>query len=352
MEQIIAEGNNIGDWDKKKITNINYLYTQAEAHLSNGDKMYDVNLLLEAFVYYMRLTKVYELICKNSHLVISNRRHLNIRRNVYRILQILEFIKPKLLKKYEKSEKKLETKNEINKLVILPSIPVSKDTEYLELLKKLEERWKNIQKPPAKLSDKSNIISNTVHPTVSRQSKTTDDLSDHIKLKYIDEKGNPLDALTILQMHLRLYKRDIVDVPGDNNCQFHAITDQFKRIGILGWTDRQLRIKAVKWLNNNELREMDDSKIGKRTILRDAIGVIDWKHYITEMSQHNTTWGDEATLLALSVLFKLEIIIISSLPENYVHLVKPPKFWNIELNNKIYLGHYHEFHYISTKLIL
>lgn len=347
MNQIIAEGNNIGEWDKKEITNINCLYAQAEIYLNKGNKMYDINLWLEAFVYYMRLTKVYELICKNSHLVISNRRHLNIKRNVYRVLPILEFIKPKLLMKYEKLERKLEhviEKNEIKEEAILPSVPVSKDTEYSDLLKKLDERWKNIQKP---LSNQSN----RTHQIVQTQTKTTDNINNCIKLKYVDKNGKPLDALTILQMHLKLYNRDIVDVPGDNNCQFHAIADQLKRIGILGWTDRQLRQKAVEWLNNNEIKEMDDNKIGERTLLRDAVGIVNWKHYITEISKHNVTWGDEATLLALSVLFKLEIIVISSLPENYVHTVRPPKFWNIELNSKIYLGHYHEFHYVSTKLI-
>ena len=68
------------------------------------------------------------------------------------------------------------------------------------------------------------------------------------------------------------------------------------------------------------------------------------------MSKHNITWGDEATLLAMSVLFKIKINVVSSLPGNYLHIVQPPKFWNIDLNGVIYIGHYHEFHYVSTIL--
>ena len=44
------------------------------------------------------MTRFYELICKNNHLIINNRRHLNIRMNVARIVSIMELIKPKLVK--------------------------------------------------------------------------------------------------------------------------------------------------------------------------------------------------------------------------------------------------------------
>ena len=96
---------------------------------------------------------------------------------------------------------------------------------------------------------------------------------------------------------------------------------------------------------------MDDGKIGEQTILKDAVGVDDWSKYIAKMRLHNETWGDEATLLALSVLFKVSIVVVSSLPGSYTHKISPPKFWNIDHKGTIYLGHYHEFHYTSTKEI-
>ena len=44
-----------------------------------------------------------------------------------------------------------------------------------------------------------------------------------------------------------------------------------------------------------------DGKVGERTLLKDFVGVGNWRSYIAEMSQHGRTWGDEATLLAASV---------------------------------------------------
>ena len=56
---------------------------------------------------------------------------------------------------------------------------------------------------------------------------------------------------------------------------------------------------------------MDDGGApGERTLLRDSVGVPNWKGYIREMGNHGVTWGDEATLLAASVLFKAEIVAI------------------------------------------
>ena len=58
-----------------------------------------------------------------------------------------------------------------------------------------------------------------------------------------------------------------------------------------------------------------------------------WKAYIREMSQHGVTWGDEATLLAASVLFKAEIVVISSAsglvgtrkrPRLHLSVIAPP----------------------------
>ena len=128
---------------------------------------------------------------------------------------------------------------------------------------------------------------------------------------------------------------------------------------------------------------MDDGKLGGTTLLKDSVGVDNWSRYLGEMSSHNKTWGDEATLLAASVLFKAEIVVVSSLSEDYCHIVTPPDVWNVKLRcasferekpilpkpsqmshphsspyvtfssfstrMRIYLGHYHEYHYVSTR---
>ena len=182
--------------------------------------------------------------------------------------------------------------------------------------------------------------------------KTTDDIKPRdVSINYEDSDGKPLDALAILSQHLKTINRTVVDVPGDNNCQFHAIADQLESIGVTGWSALKLRQKAVKWLQDNEKREMDDGNVGEQTFLKDAVGVDDWAEYVEKMCIHGETWGDEATLLALSALFRISIVVVSSLPGNYTHEVKPPKFWNLDHKGTIYLGHYHEFHYTSTKVI-
>ena len=49
------------------------------------------------------------------------------------------------------------------------------------------------------------------------------------------------------------------------------------------------------------------------------------------------------------VLFRAEICVISSLSEDYCHVVKPPDVWKVELRARLYLGHFAEYHYVSTR---
>ena len=159
----------------------------------------------------------------------------------------------------------------------------------------------------------------------------------------------PMGHRERLQRHMALRGFRIKDVPGDNNCQFHALADQLEQVGVSGFTAGKLRKLTVSWLQENGDRPMDNGKVGERTLLRDSVGVENWDKYIREMSQHGVTWGDEATLLAASVLFKAEICIISSVSDDYCHVVTPPDVWKVPLRTRIYLGHYHEFHYVSTR---
>ena len=162
--------------------------------------------------------------------------------------------------------------------------------------------------------------------------------------------NQPQDHRSRLQRHMAVRGFQIKDVPGDNNCQFHALADQLEQVGIGGWNAQRLRVKTVQWLQDNGARPMDDGGApGERTLLRDSVGVPNWKGYIREMGNHGVTWGDEATLLAASVLFKAEIVVISSVSEDYCHIVTPPDVWKVPLRTRLYLGHYHEYHYVSTR---
>jgi len=141
----------------------------------------------------------------------------------------------------------------------------------------------------------------------------------------------------------------VKEVPADNNCQFHALIDQFEQQGIgSGLTAHSLREKAVQWLSANGDMPMDDGTMGEHSLLKDSVGADNWSLYLEEMSKHDVTWGDEATLLAASVLFQVEICIISSLSAEYCHVVTPPEIWQITLHARVVLGHYAEYHYAST----
>ena len=37
--------------------------------------------------------------------------------------------------------------------------------------------------------------------------------------------------------------------------------------------------------------------------------------------------------------------------EDYCHIVTPPDVWRVPLRTRLYLGHYHEYHYVSTRPI-
>jgi len=87
----------------------------------------------------------------------------------------------------------------------------------------------------------------------------------------------------------------------------------------------------------------------KKYLFQDAVGVLNWGSYINDMLRHGTTWGDEATLLAAAVLFKAEIFVISSVSEDCCHTVEPPPSWRIKVERRLIIGHYHEYHYISTR---
>ena len=67
-----------------------------------------------------------------------------------------------------------------------------------------------------------------------------------------------------LQRHMALRGFRIKDVPGDNNCQFHALADQLEQVGVSGFTAGKLRKLTVSWLQENGDRPMDNGKVGER----------------------------------------------------------------------------------------
>lgn len=142
-----------------------------------------------------------------------------------------------------------------------------------------------------------------------------------------------------------------IEVPGDNNCQFHAIVDQLTRYGVRTYPDAlSLRMHVCDWLRGAGDLLMDQSGLGERTTLKDAVGVLDWEAYVDEMCRHDEIWGDEATLLAIATLFEAEVIVISSLCGGCApRTITPPVHWNVKTRRRFVLGHYHEYHYTSAR---
>jgi len=338
---------------------IHRLYIVAENHYNEGYDMYMKCNIVEAFVLLLRFTKLFEMINSHNNRLCNCGKYNNIKKNFGKSIAYMEGIKPLLEDKYRRIEDKLSLpdapsdsvfdvkNNSTERDNTTPEVTLEEESRKREIEEILSRRWKEFNKSVPKSVPKP-----VPKPGVKPINKTTDDIkASDISISYKDKDGKALDALEILTQHLKKVNRCVVDVPGDNNCQFHAVADQLERISITGWTAIKLRQKAVKWLQDNEKRAMDDGKVGEQTYLKDAVGVDNWPEYVDKMRVHGETWGDEATLLALSVLFRLSIIVVSSLPGNYTHEVKPPDFWNIDHKGTIYLGHYHEFHYTSTKAI-
>lgn len=220
------------------------------------------------------------------------------------------------------------------------SIPGDVNIEHAYSCQKstTEETWKCIEIP------------NTMHAKVQWTRPHGEELSDAKKKPAEGRKHEPQDHASRLQQHLAIAGYEIKRVPGDNNCQFHAVVDQLEQVDISGWDAANLRAATVEWLKEYGEKKMDDGAAGGETpMLKDAVGVSDWDVYIREMSRDGVTWGDEGTLLAASALFGAEITVYSSVSEKYIHKITPPPAWKIAIKIHLVLGHYHEYHYASTR---
>jgi len=165
----------------------------------------------------------------------------------------------------------------------------------------------------------------------------------------LEDANRVKEARFRLQKNLDQWGYEEHAVPGDNNCQFHAVADQLEQNGDKGWHARGLRDLVCEWLREAGDRTMDEDGLGEHTTLKDACGVLDWKAYVTEMCLQDETWGDAATLLAVACIFEAEVVVISSVTDDCVSTILPPPHWKVPSRQRIILGHYHEYHYMSTR---
>ncbi|EGG19416.1 OTU domain-containing protein [Cavenderia fasciculata] len=126
------------------------------------------------------------------------------------------------------------------------------------------------------------------------------------------------------------------EIPGDGNCQMHALSDQiFDDLN----HSQDVRKTIVDWLRKNK----DFSFPNGATLCQFVNG--SWEDYCNEMSK-NGIWGDHLTLLAAAEIYKAKISIISSVESTshfFIEII-PTKIENTKV---FLLSHYSEFHYGS-----
>jgi hypothetical protein len=159
-----------------------------------------------------------------------------------------------------------------------------------------------------------------------------------------------------LRYHLALYGFVEEPVLADGNCQFHALVHQLTVNCVQGsdkLTAESLREKSVKWLSDNTNREMyAEDAPGKSVKLSEKIEIHNVGSELESVEQYieymktDKTWGDDITLLAVAALYKVEIVVFSSVSEKFI-IIRPPEHWNITLSKRIFVGHAIN-HYVSA----
>jgi len=140
-----------------------------------------------------------------------------------------------------------------------------------------------------------------------------------------------------LQQRLELYQlKPKRDIPGDGNCQMHAISDQlYNTIA----KSADIRKMVVDWLQKNR-----DWQLPNGAVLHQFVHDRPWEEYCTAMAKDGC-WGDHLTLLAISEMFGAQISIFSSVEgDNFITEIHPT---TKKLKKVLLLSHYAEFHYGS-----
>lgn len=140
-----------------------------------------------------------------------------------------------------------------------------------------------------------------------------------------------------LQQRLELYQlKPKREIPGDGNCQMHAVSDQ-----LYDTIDRSKEVRkvVVDWLRKNK-----NWKLPNESILHEFVHDKPWEEYCAQMEKDGC-WGDHLTLLAISEIWGAVISIMSSVEgDNFITEIHPTKTKSTKV---ILLSHYAEFHYGS-----
>ena len=137
----------------------------------------------------------------------------------------------------------------------------------------------------------------------------------------------------------------VYNLPGDDNCQFAALSHQAKRLGILR-SPETMRKEIVEYLKSNPY---DSDGFPLLEHLADDEFAC-WDDYITHMARDGT-YGDQITLYAAANLYNIDIQIVSSLGVGGQHVFSPSASVSAAT---VYLGHFTESqseHYVSLEQV-
>eukprot|EP01130_Rhizamoeba_saxonica_P000304 TRINITY_DN10282_c0_g1_i1.p1 TRINITY_DN10282_c0_g1~~TRINITY_DN10282_c0_g1_i1.p1 ORF type:complete len:168 (+),score=16.23 TRINITY_DN10282_c0_g1_i1:18-521(+) len=153
----------------------------------------------------------------------------------------------------------------------------------------------------------------------------------------------------ILDTRLDLYSLQIkTQIPGDGNCQFASIADQIYNTH---HKHNKVRKQVIKWLKRNEHFQLENGTYLSEYLVKTK-HCHTWKQYLKHMKKKGI-WGDHLTLIAAAELYRVRIIIISSVDCDVVdvdpitEIVPRSGTWN----DVVYLSHLHEFHYCSVLVV-
>lgn len=126
-------------------------------------------------------------------------------------------------------------------------------------------------------------------------------------------------------------------VPGDGNCQFHAVSDQLKERYGIEVTHLKLRQQAVEYLRRrHDLYAFVSANFKS------------WDTYIAHMKEPRS-WGDENTLMALSNIYSMYIHVLFESDKNEREISDIEFGKDFKHNKEIYLLCYAEMHYESLR---
>ena len=129
----------------------------------------------------------------------------------------------------------------------------------------------------------------------------------------------------------------VYDPPGDGNCQFSALCFALTNIG-LHWSPETLRWEVVQYLNSNDMTNGIPLAFFARVLLEQYLQECTWMVY-----------SNEITLRAISNIFNVEIIIVSTLGQGGRLEIVPE---NTNPFARITLGHFaegHREHYMTLE---